>query len=635
MKAFPAYFLTMILPFSIAVHAQDAQAPGEAVEVKTEAERVIQIQKIIESDQARLEELKKDLKEREDDFERTGNDLAKREVKLEAMEAQLEETADSAEKATLQTETDAYREKYEIVKSQTDLNFQTEKTVRDQVQTLEKKIGIDQQALDELLGTAEAPQVAEPPVGAPVPIPPAAQPAPAPGVVPGLMPGFPAAPATPGATPGVVPETLPETTEQIEARKEAEKTGLEAEQAEQALLTFLERKAALQEQIDFEKTLLDTVEMSKANVDQAVQIRRQELADAIAGGDKAELERAQKNLVSINEALRSVTDEIDERENTLEGFHERMQALQEEQLAVTQEAVRARAEAEDSREESVWLNSPFNPKNILRWALDRGPDMLAVILIALVLLVLIRRFVQNIARVMVGKGRRSRRDATTRADTLALSFGSAATMVIAMIAILLVFEAAGVNVATILGGAAILGVAIAFGAQNLMRDYFNGFIILIEDQYELNDLVTINNITGRVERVSLRTTALRDLQGKLHFIPNGEIKSVTNRSYEWAQIVLHIRVSYKENVDRVMDEILKVVRGLCAEPEFRDSIIDEPKMLGVDEFAEFGVIIKCILRTEPNDLFRIKRETLRRIKNRFDELGIEIPVPGVVTVSNP
>ncbi len=635
MKAFPAYFLTMILPFSIAVHAQDAQAPGEAVEVKTEAERVIQIQKIIESDQARLEELKKDLKEREDDFERTGNDLAKREVKLEAMEAQLEETADSAEKATLQTETDAYREKYEIVKSQTDLNFQTEKTVRDQVQTLEKKIGIDQQALDELLGTAEAPQVAEPPVGAPVPIPPAAQPAPAPGVVPGLMPGFPAAPATPGATPGVVPETLPETTEQIEARKEAEKTGLEAEQAEQALLTFLERKAALQEQIDFEKTLLDTVEMSKANVDQAVQIRRQELADAIAGGDKAELERAQKNLVSINEALRSVTDEIDERENTLEGFHERMQALQEEQLAVTQEAVRAREEAEDSREESVWLNSPFNPKNILRWALDRGPDMLAVILIALVLLVLIRRFVQNIARVMVGKGRRSRRDATTRADTLALSFGSAATMVIAMIAILLVFEAAGVNVATILGGAAILGVAIAFGAQNLMRDYFNGFIILIEDQYELNDLVTINNITGRVERVSLRTTALRDLQGKLHFIPNGEIKSVANRSYEWAQIVLHIRVSYKENVDRVMDEILKVVRGLCAEPEFRDSIIDEPKMLGVDEFAEFGVIIKCILRTEPNDLFRIKRETLRRIKNRFDELGIEIPVPGVVTVSNP
>ena len=262
--------------------------------------------------------------------------------------------------------------------------------------------------------------------------------------------------------------------------------------------------------------------------------------------------------------------------------------------------------------------------------------MLGVILVASVLLILIRRFMQTVARAMVGKGRRHRQDATTRADTLALSFGSAATMIIAIIAILLVFEAAGVDITTILGGAAILGVAIAFGAQNLMRDYFNGFIILIEDQYELNDLVTINNnITGRVERVSLRTTALRDLQGKLHFIPNGEIKSVMNRSYDWAQIVFNIRVSYKENVDRVMDEILSVAREVCAEPEFKDSIIDEPVMLGVDEFADFGIIIKFILKTAPDDLFRIKREILRRIKNRFDELDIEIPVPGAMMLRQP
>jgi small conductance mechanosensitive channel len=254
--------------------------------------------------------------------------------------------------------------------------------------------------------------------------------------------------------------------------------------------------------------------------------------------------------------------------------------------------------------------------------------MLAIILVSFVLLVIVKLFVQQVARAMVGEGRRARRNANTRADTLALSFGSAATTVIAIIGILLVLEAAGINIATILGGAAILGVAIAFGAQNLMRDYFNGFVILIEDQYELKDLVTINTITGRVERVSLRTTALRDMQGKLHFIPNGEIKSVTNRSYEWAQIVFDIRVSYKENVDRVMDEVMSVAREVCAEPEFRDGVINEPEMLGVDRFADFGIMIKFILRTVPDDLFRIKREILRRIKNRFDELGIEIPVPG-------
>jgi len=103
-----------------------------------------------------------------------------------------------------------------------------------------------------------------------------------------------------------------------------------------------------------------------------------------------------------------------------------------------------------------------------------------------------------------------------------------------------------------------------------------------------------------------------------------------NRSYDWAQIVFNIRVSYKENVDRVMDEMLSVAREVCAEPEFKDSIIDEPVMLGVDELADFGIIIKFILKTTPDDLFKIKREILRRIKNRFDELGIEIPVPGAM-----
>jgi small conductance mechanosensitive channel len=552
------------------------------------------------------------------------------------MQAQLEDTADPGQAAELQAEIDAYAEKYELVKSLADLAFQAEKTVRDQIQTLETKIGIDQQALDQLLGKTETPQVAEPPVSTLAPGPPAAQAPAQPALLPGLIPGIPVAPATPGVTPGTVQEILPETAEQIEARKEAQKARLEAERAEQAVLSFLERKAALQEQIDLEKSLLETVEQSKATIDQGVEIRRQELADAITDGDQAKIERAQKNLDTINQTLRTIIEEIDTRGDTLEGFHRRMQALQEEQLAVTQEAERKREEAEAAREESVWLNSPFNPTNIVRWAFARGPDMLGVILVASVLLILVRRFMQTVARAMVGKGRRHRQDATTRADTLALSFGSAATMVIAIISILLVFEAAGIDITTILGGAAILGVAIAFGAQNLMRDYFNGFIILIEDQYELNDLVTINNnVTGRVERVSLRTTALRDLQGKLHFIPNGEIKSVMNRSYDWAQIVFNIRVSYKENVDRVMDEMLSVAREVCAEPEFKDSIIDEPVMLGVDEFADFGIIIKFILKTAPDDLFRIKREILRRIKNRFDELDIEIPVPGAMMLRQP
>ena len=635
MKTFPLFLCIALLAISSAAHPQDAQKPGSGAHKESDAERVARIDKVIALDKARLEELKKDLKERIARFDRTSASVKEREAKLEVMRAQLEKTTDPDEAAEIEKEVEAAEEKYELVKKLSDLALQAEKAVRGQIQTLEQKIGMDQQALDELLSPTEVPQIATPPAGVPAPRQPATQAPSQPMTIPGV-PGMPGAPTQPGTTPSVVREILPETAEQVEARKQAAKSKLEAERAEQAVLSFLERKAALQKQIDLEQSLLATALQSKEMGDQALQIRQREL-DAIKaqGGSEAEIAEARAKLDLVIVALQGIDEEIDQRENMLEGFDIRMKALHDEQSAVTAQAQRKREQAEVALKESVWLNSALHPKNIMRWGLDRGPDMLAVFLIVFVLLILVRRFVQNIARAMVGKGRRSRRDATTRADTLALSFGSAATVVIAIIGLLLIFEAAGINVATILGGAAILGVAIAFGAQNLMRDYFNGFIILIEDQYELNDLVTIGNVTGRVERVSLRTTALRDLKGKLHFIPNGEIKSVTNRSYDWARIVFDIRVSYKENVDQVMEEVLSVAREVCAEPEYKDYILEEPQMLGVDAFTEFGVIIKLLLKTSPTELYPIKREILRRIKNRFDELGIEIPMAAAAALPQP
>jgi len=505
---------------SQAVQKDDGGQDREAGQVTAEtgAGRVLRLEKVLASDRARFSELKKDREIREQAFEKWSTDFEEREEKLNAMKAQLAETTDADERQALQAEIDAYTEKYEIVKSQTDLAFQAEKTVRGQAEALEKKIEMDQQALDVMTGKAEAPAAIKPSAPVPAVVPPVTQTPTQP--APGMIPGFPAVPGA--AAPGPAPVILPETAEQIEARKQAEQSELEAEQAEQAVLSFLERKAALQQQIDMEKSLLETAKQASVNIDQAVEIRRQELADKIAAGaGQAEMRKAQQNLQDTNELLSQADNEIDTREDSLDGFHERMQALQEEQLVVTREAERKREDAGEARRESIWLDSPLNPLNVVRWAMDRGPRILAVILVIGVVLVLIRLFVQRIARAMVGKGQRHRRTSTTRADTLALSFGSAATVIIVVIGILMVFQEAGVDVRTILGGAAILGVAIAFGAQNLMRDYFNGFIILIEDQYELNDLVMINNTSGRVERVTLRTTALRDLQGQLHFIPNG------------------------------------------------------------------------------------------------------------------
>jgi small-conductance mechanosensitive channel len=242
---------------------------------------------------------------------------------------------------------------------------------------------------------------------------------------------------------------------------------------------------------------------------------------------------------------------------------------------------------------------------------------------------------RRITGVVVRTGQRRRGGLEKRADTLALSMRSAANIVIISGGLLLMLQEAGVNVKTVLGGAAIFGFAIAFGAQNLMRDYFNGFMILIEDQFELNDLLTIGDITGRVEHVNLRTTVLRDLSGRAHFIPNGEIKSVTNHTYEWARAVIDICVSYSEDVDRIMDMLIELAEELRADAKFAGFVTEAPEMLGVDRFNDFGPVIRFMMKTKADRMFVVKREMLRRIKKSFEERGIELQDPDRLALQRP
>jgi small-conductance mechanosensitive channel len=193
--------------------------------------------------------------------------------------------------------------------------------------------------------------------------------------------------------------------------------------------------------------------------------------------------------------------------------------------------------------------------------------------------------------------------------------------------VLLVLQEAGVDIKTVLGGAAIIGVAIAFGAQDLMKDYFSGFLILLEDQYQLGDLVTISGVTGTVESVNMRVTVLRDLEGRVHFMPNGNIDHVTNRTYAWGRPVFEVPVRFDENVDRVMEVLVEVAKELSEDPAWKGATIGEPDMLGVDKFTDYGIVIKFMVKTQPDQLFPVRREMLRRIAKRFNELGIQITVP--------
>jgi small conductance mechanosensitive channel len=200
-------------------------------------------------------------------------------------------------------------------------------------------------------------------------------------------------------------------------------------------------------------------------------------------------------------------------------------------------------------------------------------------------------------------------------------------VLIMVFGVLLVLQEAGVNIKTVLGGAAILGVAIAFGAHDLMKDHFSGLLILLEDQYQLGDLVTINGVTGTVESVNMRVTVLRDLEGRVHFMPNGNIDHVTNRTYAWGRPVFEIPVRFDEDVDRVMEVLVDVAGKLAEDPAWKGSMIGEPEMLGVDRFTEYGIVIKFMVKTVPDQLFAVRRQMLRRISKRFNELGIQITVP--------
>ena len=357
----------------------------------------------------------------------------------------------------------------------------------------------------------------------------------------------------------------------------------------------------------------------------AFEARLEKYGEAEAPSDK--IRRLEQGIRAITRTIEESDDDEETRAAYIKSLHERLARLGEEQLRVTEVVDEKENAADRARDRIVWLESPIHPQNIAHWAVERGPRMLLVIVAALFLLIFVQVSAQGIARALVGQRRGPRSGGTGRADTLAFSFRSASRVVIVVLSVMLVLQEAGVDITTVLGGAAIFGVAIAFGAQDMMKDYFTGFLILLEDQYQLGDLITIRGITGTVESVNMRVTVLRDLEGRVHFILNGEIDRVTNRTYGWGRPVFEVPVSFDEDVDRVIETLIEVAKDLSQDQDWKGSIIGDPDMLGVDKFTDYGMVIKFMVKTQPDQLFAVRREMLRRIAKRFNELGIRITVP--------
>ncbi|MFV9672804.1 MAG: mechanosensitive ion channel family protein [Acidimicrobiia bacterium] len=249
--------------------------------------------------------------------------------------------------------------------------------------------------------------------------------------------------------------------------------------------------------------------------------------------------------------------------------------------------------------------------------------------------VLIHRWSDRTQRKLVESGDLQDRARAQRLETIARTFSTLVILTILVIAIVMGLAVWGVPIAPIVASLSVVGIGIGFGAQDFVKDVIAGLFVLLEDQYSVGDVVELAGVSGTVVDVRLRTTVLRGLDGSVHHIPNGAVRVATNLTHESSSIVVDLAVAYEESVDRAIDVITNETNVLASDPEWGPRLIDQPTVLGVDELADSGVIVRVVMTTDPDQRWAVKREFLRRIKNRFDDEGIEIPYPHVTIDSRP
>jgi small conductance mechanosensitive channel len=218
-------------------------------------------------------------------------------------------------------------------------------------------------------------------------------------------------------------------------------------------------------------------------------------------------------------------------------------------------------------------------------------------------------------------------EAVKRAQTLGRVFRYLAAVIVTVIAGAEILHELGVSLAPILGAAGVVGLAVGFGAQSLVKDYFTGFFILLENQLRQGDVAEVGGKTGLVEEVTLRHVRLRDYDGHVHFVPNNLITTVTNMGQGHARSVVDVSVAYREDVDQALAVMRDVAAQLREDPVFGPKIMDDAEVVGVERLADSAVILRVRFMVRPLEQWSVRREYLRRLKHRFDAEGIEIPFP--------
>ncbi|HMP03143.1 MAG TPA: mechanosensitive ion channel [Gemmatales bacterium] len=594
----------------------------------SDAERLTQTQRLLDQALKEIESINQELKDPESEYAKAERDFKTLDEKLTAQRRELEKLKEEgktdeaakveADLANLTVEWTEARDRFNRSIAQRKITQEKQSALQEQVKRYEQRIS-------ELRGEKPA-TPAEPPPVTPTPaatVPPVAPTPTAPPPEAPAATSADAAPAATTATPAPVRPTQADAeAEQAKAVKTARRAALQ--EAEERARSVEEKVRNLIRLIQTEERLL-AMEREAANQTQETLHRQaDQIQDAPADTRRDLIRRmseTQRRLAAHRERIGTITER-------LSALNEELRTLQQEEIEALRLIEQKQREAAAAEEALASLLDPLSRRNINRWLASHGINCILIVAGILFLYLLNRLFSRQFAWLIARNSHRgSEEDRENRAKTLVGVYRHTANLVIFSGGTVILLDELGVPVMPLLGGAAVLGLAVAFGAQNLIKDYFTGFMMLLEDQYGVNDVVRIGGTAGQVERITLRVTILRDLEGVVHFIPHGSVTSVSNMTHGWSRALFDVPVPHSADLNRVMDSLIQLGKELRNEPAFRLRILDDPELLGVNDLDGTAAVVRFLIKTRPLQQWAVRRELLKRIKLRFDALGIAIPAP--------
>lgn len=608
----------------------------------TDAERIAGLQKLLAADQKWQAKLDEQLTQLDEQFAQASHEFTQLDMQLTSAQADLKAAASEQQRSERQRRLESLEGQWRKVRDHFDRIIERRQAVQQQLATLAEKIALEERFLERLKSGAppetlltpseaapdvtarEAESAENGPTSAPVipgfPLPSTAEPTPAEETAPAASPQS-------GEPPMVEPAEVDDRV--LTARRELKEKQAVLEVARQRVNQLDESIAVFKRDLAGAERLLATAQGEVASTVEAVRALEAQLEEQRAAeAAEDELETLRTELEEAQNELEQAREEVTQHTARVSESHTILNRLSTTREAAVEQVEQAANDVEAAERRLRFLGSPFAPHRILRWLTSVGPRILVVLLVMIFLWWLSRVMARRIFSAVVQRSQRGTAAAREqRAETLRRVFQNAADLAIIALGTLSILDMSGIQVTVLLGGAAVIGAAVAFGSQNLIKDYFSGFMILVENQYSVGNVIRIAETAGSVEDITLRMTVLRDEEGVVHFIPHGQVTKVSNMTHGWSRAVFNIGIGYREDIERVMEVLLTLARELRSDPEFGPSILEEPEMLGVDAFGDSSVIIKLLVKTRPLKQWSVKRELFRRIKRRFDELGIELPLP--------